>query len=595
MPDRLQTYPIQFQGGLISNISQLQHGIEAPGSATTLTNFEPAIDGGYRRIEGFDKYDSNEVTGTGAIRGVFFFQDATYAVRNEHVYFSGGSGWTAITNSSDYADSGNSPTLDTSGTGIVRFEKLNFTGVATLVLVDGISYPFRLKSSRFVELNNTDFDMPTDAEGASHVIAFQNHLFLANDDTLLFSAPYDESDFTPASGGGSIKLDDGSTVTALKVFRDQLIIFTERSIYRLTGNTVSDFQLTSITRDLGCTEPDTVQEVGGDVMFLAPDGLRLLSATERNNDFGLAVVSRNIQSDVNEFVARNPAFCSVVVRAKSQYRILGFNTAFTDDSAQGIIAVQRAAQGGVGVEFAKTTGINARVAYSDYVENVERILFANSDGYVYNMESGNNFDGTDISATFKTPYFPINDPSVRKQIHKLDLYTDPQGTIEVDLALNYDLGIEGVLQPPTIAISNTAGENLALFGSAQYAAEDATADVNGAVTNSTNVAVDGNSGTIAVGMTVSGSGISGRVTVATVTDQNNIILSESVTLSDDTPLVFTTDSDNVFTFGGQLKKFFQVNTVGSGDVISLQFTSDSSAPAFSIESASLQFLTSGRR
>ena len=53
MPDRLQTYPIQFQGGLISNISQLQHGMEAPGSATTLTNFEPAIDGGYRRIEGF--------------------------------------------------------------------------------------------------------------------------------------------------------------------------------------------------------------------------------------------------------------------------------------------------------------------------------------------------------------------------------------------------------------------------------------------------------------------------------------------------------------------------------------------------------------
>ena len=109
------------------------------------------------------------------------------------------------------------------------------------------------------------------------------------------------------------------------------------------------------------------------------------------------------------------------------------------------------------------------------------------------------------------------------------------------------------------------------------------------MTNSTNVAVDGNSGTIAVGMTVSGGGIVGRVTVSTVTDQNNIVLSSAVTLSDDAPLVFTTNSSNVFTFGGRLKKFFKLDTIGSGDVISLQFTSDSSAPAFSIESASIQF------
>ena len=87
---------------------------------------------------------------------------------------------------------------------------------------------------------------------------------------ILFSAPYDEADFSAASGGGSIKLDDASTITGLKVFRDQLIIFTERSIYRLVGQSIANFQLTPITRDLGCTEPDTIQEVGGDVMFFGP-------------------------------------------------------------------------------------------------------------------------------------------------------------------------------------------------------------------------------------------------------------------------------------------------------------------------------------
>ena len=66
----------------------------------------------------------------------------------------------------------------------------------------------------------------------------------------------------------------------------------------------------------------------------------------------------------------------------------------------------------------------------------------------------------------------------------------------------------------------------------------ATADVNGAVTASTSVAVDGNSGTIAVGMRVRGTGISGVVTVATVTTQSAIVLDTAVTLADDTALTF---------------------------------------------------------
>lgn len=66
----------------------------------------------------------------------------------------------------------------------------------------------------------------------------------------------------------------------------------------------------------------------------------------------------------------------------------------------------------------------------------------------------------------------------------------------------------------------------------------ATANVNGAVSASANVALDGNSGTIAVGMRVRGTGISGVVTVATVTTQSAIVLDTAVTLADDTALTF---------------------------------------------------------
>ena len=56
--DRLQTYPVEFRGGLVSNLSPLQQGIQVPGSARILRNYEPSIDGGYKRILGYQKFDN---------------------------------------------------------------------------------------------------------------------------------------------------------------------------------------------------------------------------------------------------------------------------------------------------------------------------------------------------------------------------------------------------------------------------------------------------------------------------------------------------------------------------------------------------------
>jgi len=38
MADAWQTYPVEFKGGLVSNLSPLQQGANLPGSATVLQN-----------------------------------------------------------------------------------------------------------------------------------------------------------------------------------------------------------------------------------------------------------------------------------------------------------------------------------------------------------------------------------------------------------------------------------------------------------------------------------------------------------------------------------------------------------------------------
>ena len=57
MPELSQTgaYPFICEGGLVKNKSTF---IMKPGEAIELLNFEPDIEGGYRRINGFNKYVS---------------------------------------------------------------------------------------------------------------------------------------------------------------------------------------------------------------------------------------------------------------------------------------------------------------------------------------------------------------------------------------------------------------------------------------------------------------------------------------------------------------------------------------------------------
>ena len=63
MPDQSQVQPFSFncEGGLVLNKSTF---IMEPGQALELTNFEPDVEGGYRRINGFKPYVFQQVPET---------------------------------------------------------------------------------------------------------------------------------------------------------------------------------------------------------------------------------------------------------------------------------------------------------------------------------------------------------------------------------------------------------------------------------------------------------------------------------------------------------------------------------------------------
>ena len=58
MPDQIESFKVLCDGGLDTSQNHLTLSQNKPGSATRLVNYEVSLFGGYRRIEGFSKYDN---------------------------------------------------------------------------------------------------------------------------------------------------------------------------------------------------------------------------------------------------------------------------------------------------------------------------------------------------------------------------------------------------------------------------------------------------------------------------------------------------------------------------------------------------------
>ena len=293
MPDQSQQQPAAFncEGGLVLNKSTF---LMQPGEALELRNFEPDIEGGYRRINGFSKYVSAVVpftsTSSEKVLMVASFADVVLAARGTSIYSAtpGGSSWTS-------RDSGRT------SAGKYTFERFNFDGTDKIVVVDGVNAPTVFNSS----LAATDVSEST-VSGSKFVASFKNHMFYAGKSTtkqeVIFSEPFDEDAFVGGQGAGSFKVDD--TVVGLKVFRDDLFIVCETRIFKLTGTSSANFAVTSVTRNIGCVNGDTIQEFAGDLIFLGPDGLRTIAGTARIGDVELGTISSNVQSIFRENQAK---------------------------------------------------------------------------------------------------------------------------------------------------------------------------------------------------------------------------------------------------------------------------------------------------
>lgn len=484
MADKLNTYVSVCSGGLISSVDPLTQATNLSGSATRMINYEPALSGGYRRISGYSN-SYGTVSGTGAILGVAVnsnLHDGIFACRkptsgNNYFYRwqNSNSSWVAINTSG-------SPTMN--NVSRIRFTSFNWSG-EVLLLTDGVN-PAAL-------YNGTSYTQITHAQAPNnpkYSEEFSSHAFLCGDSTepynLFFSSPLDASDFSSSKGAGVINV--GYTITAIKKFRNQLYIFGANDIKRLVGNNVANFTLESVTSNMGCLAPDSVVEFGGDLLFLGPDGIRPISGTDKIGDVELATVSKEIQSIFDRYYLSEVVteVSIVVLRKKSQFRFF-----FKNDSALSLIGAIRKSQNKQSIfEYSQLIGIEVSCVDSGYIGQFEHVIHGDSNGKVHRQEIGNNFDGDSIFSLYQTPYYYMEDPEVRKIIHKVNTYLGSEGETEVFVGISYDYDDNKTLNPSNYTF-NTVGA--ASFYSLALYDEDSIFDGNPSPKTLTNISGSGNS------------------------------------------------------------------------------------------------------
>ncbi len=464
---RSQPYTVACDGGLVTASNQIDL-LKTPGVATELKNFEVSIEGGYRRINGFSKFgggSSAQPTGGATnILGVIPYGDGVVACAGTGIFFTNdGITWLNISRSSvsssgdNYSTFTGRSTLARTSQGQCQFTL--FDGATfdygQVIIADGANKPYIFRMEGTGVLTSRTFFAEeitvTGTKGVKYVTTHDKHLIAAgvedNLSTIFFSATLDPTSFS-GTGSGSIVVED--QIEGIRGFRNELFIFCTNSIFKLINiNDSSNIAIVPVTKNVGCLSGYSIQEIGGDLIFLAPDGLRTVAGTARIGDVELGTVSKAIQPLVTNLAENINSFVidSVVLREKSQYRLFYTDTSLEQTQQKGIIGTLRPN----GFQWSETRGLEVTAISSGFDNNnVEQYYHGDTNGFVYQHDTGNSFDGSNILARFETPNYDYGDLGTLKTLHYLRVSASSEGITEPDVQVRFDYGNTDVPQPPDL-------------------------------------------------------------------------------------------------------------------------------------------------
>ena len=209
----------------------------------------------------------------------------------------------------------------------------------------------------------------------------------------------------PEQGGGFIyiRTHDGTKVIAVKALMNDVVIFKDRSLHRITGSYPGEYELVNVYGDTGPISENTIVSTGASVFFLCAMGLCLYN--------GMTVETLALSSGDNRLTSladrinREAAerACSVIHKGV-MYVALPL-----DGSADNNAVIVYDLTEGI---YTLLTGYRVDSWLIYHADNDEKLLFTRG-GQIMVMEGDTN-DGELIEAHWLSPWFDAGTKSAKK-------------------------------------------------------------------------------------------------------------------------------------------------------------------------------------
>jgi hypothetical protein len=221
-----------------------------------------------------------------------------------------------------------------------------------------------------------------------------------------------------------------------------------------------------VTRNIGCINGDTIQEFGGDLVFLGPDGLRTVAATAKIGDTELGTISKNVQSIFDKNIKDSLLFESVIIPDKTQYRIFFTKDGEADSITRGITCVMKQDR----FEFSEMRGIKPSCTDTFVQAGDVIVLHGDFTGYVHRQDKGNTFDGTPVLGKYRSSDLSFGDTGIRKHMQRVIINYKPESAVDAELLVRYDNENADSTRPAPYSLDSN--QVAAQFGLAVFSTAD---------------------------------------------------------------------------------------------------------------------------
>lgn len=333
--------------------------------------------------------------------------------------------------------------------GKFQFDKGNFSGQSITRRIygcDGVNKAFEFDGDILAPIATG-----LSPDNPKFICIHKSFLFLSKDSSLIYSGVGTPFLYGATNGGGEIAT--GDEVTGLVVLPGSqttatLAVFLRSNTSFLYGTDPTTFNYTTFNTGIG-TLAYSAQNLS-DTFSLDDLGVVSLKTTLNYGNFLPTTMTKNIYPFIQ--AERAKITCSSVSKVKSQYRLF-----FSDGVGLWLTSINGQYLGATVVSFPNpvncadqdNTAVNGMVSYFGSTD---------SNGYVYQLDSGTSFDGGNIDAHITLAWNAINSPRILKRFRagSIEIQSNMYASVNFGYQLGY--GSTNIGQPAnTNYASNFSG------------------------------------------------------------------------------------------------------------------------------------------